>query len=136
MRKELYILRSVPGAGKSTLAKSLISGIENSVICEADSFLYENGEYIWTPDRAYMAHKKCQSLFKESLEKNVERIVVSNTNVYLADVKLYKELAEQYGYTVFVLIVENRHGGTDSHDVSDEIKDKMENAIKSNIQLR
>lgn len=136
MEKNCIILRSCPGAGKSTLAKSLISGIENSVICEADSFLYENDEYIWTPDRAYMAHKKCQSLFKESLEKNVERIVVSNTNTRLSDVKLYKELAEEYGYTVFVLIVENRHGGTDSHGVSDEIKDKMENAIKSNIQLR
>jgi hypothetical protein len=38
----------------------------------------------------------------------------------------YYELAEKYGYQVYSLIVENRHGSTSIHSVPDDTLDKME----------
>jgi hypothetical protein len=37
----------------------------------------------------------------------------------------YFELAKNYGYKVFSVIVENRHGGTNQHGVPEEVLTKM-----------
>lgn len=37
----------------------------------------------------------------------------------------YFKLAKKYEYTVFTLVVENRHGGKNLHNVPDEIIKKM-----------
>ena len=39
--------------------------------------------------------------------------------------QVYFDLAEQHGFTVFSLIVENRHGGVNSHNVPEETLEKM-----------
>ena len=68
------------------------------------------------------------------------RIVIANTNYNSSQYKPYVKMAEEFGFRVHFLIVENRHHGTDSrtdsHNVSEEIKDKMEASIRSNIKLR
>jgi hypothetical protein len=60
--------------------------------------------------------------------------VVSNTLTTEKELKPYYELAEKYNYTVFSLIVENRHGGTNVHNVPEETLDKMEKRFS--IKLR
>jgi len=62
------------------------------------------------------------------------KIVVSNTFTQEWEMKPYYELAEKYGYTVFSLIVENRHGGTNSHNVPEDVLTAMENRFE--IKLR
>jgi hypothetical protein len=37
----------------------------------------------------------------------------------------YVDLAEKYGYRVFSVIVENRHGSSNVHGVPDEVIEKM-----------
>ena len=130
--KILYIVRGLPGSGKSTLAKELT---ENVV--EADQFLYENGEYIWTPERCMNAHKMCQETVRQYMAEGLDKIAVANTFVRFRDMNPYKALANEYGYKV---IVENRSenkyidflnglSGKDSyesiHDVSDDTLDRM-----------
>ena len=39
--------------------------------------------------------------------------------------KPYYELAEKYGYRVYSIVVENRHGVKNVHNVPDEAIDKM-----------
>jgi hypothetical protein len=46
----------------------------------------------------------------------------------------YYKLAEQYGYKVVSLIVENRHGNKNIHNVPDETLEKMESRFQ--IKLR
>jgi len=57
-------------------------------------------------------------------------IVVSNTFTQAWEMDAYYELAKQYGYMVFTVIVENRHGGINQHRVpADKIqamKDRFE----------
>lgn len=134
--KTVYILRACPGSGKSTLAESLCDSTKSNVICCADDYFMHNGEYLWDDEKIGSAHKWCQSLFLENLKDETEIIVVANTNTRLSDVNLYRNLAIEHGYMVFVLTVENHHQGKNVHNVPDEVIDKMEQQLKNSIKLR
>lgn len=53
------------------------------------------------------------------------RIAVSNTFTQEWEMKPYFELAQKHGYRVFSLVVENRHGGVNEHNVPAETLEKM-----------
>ena len=128
--KTLYIVRGVPGSGKSTFAKS-IGGIH----IEADQFFMINGEYNFDITKIKLAHKYCQNqteawMKTDGVQVNNHKIVVSNTFTQEWEMKPYFELAEKYGYIVFTVIVENRHGRKNIHDVPEDkiqqMKDRFE----------
>jgi hypothetical protein len=52
-------------------------------------------------------------------------IVVSNTFTQEWEMEAYYKLAEQYGYKVFSIIVENRHDGVNQHGVPDDKLQQM-----------
>ena len=131
--KELFLLRGLPGSGKSTLAKSL-----NGVHVEADQFFMVGDEYRFDANKLKEAHNYCLTRTKSymyifSSSDEQERIVVSNTFTQEWEMKPYFELAERYGYIVYSLIVENRHGGVNQHGVPAEKLEQMKNRF--NIKL-
>jgi predicted kinase len=131
--KNLYLLRGLPGAGKSTLANQI-----GGTHFEADMyFINENGEYIFKGADIKKAHQWCQSQVELAMIQNhitygldSSDIVVSNTFTQGWEMEPYYKLAESYGYRVFSLIVENRHGGENIHGApADKIqimKDRFE----------
>lgn len=133
--RECFIIRGVSGCGKSTLAESLLIGVDG-VKCEADDYFMKDGVYEFNSKALFDAHRVCKSKFEKALEAEKERIVVSNTNTKVSEFKEYKKLAEEAGYTVYVIVVENRHGGVNKHNVPEDKLMSMENAIKSNLKLR
>jgi predicted kinase len=131
--KELFLLRGLPGAGKSTLAKS-IGGMH----IEADMYFMKDGEYQFDVTRLKDAHQWCQNSVETVMKGwgNVlpaNKIVVSNTFTQEWEMQSYYELAEKYGYRVHSLIVENRHGGVNEHNVPQETLEKMKNRFE--VQL-
>ena len=131
--KTLYLLRGLPGAGKSTLASQL-----SDVHFEADMyFTNENGQYVFNPSEIKKAHEWCQNQVNTAMILNHttgvnESIVVSNTFTQSWEMEPYYKLAESYGYRVFSLIVENRHGGENLHSVPE---DKIE-AMRTRFEIR
>ena len=126
MTKDLIILRGIPGSGKSTVAEMLSEGVFNYPICCADDFFTdENGVYNWYPGGIKKAHEMSQNKCKEAMENGVERIIVANTNTTKKEMKPYYDMANEYGYRVFSIVVENRHGGKNVHGVPDETITKM-----------
>ncbi len=131
MEKVLYIVRGIPGSGKSTFAKMLVG--EDFLVCEADKYFIdkETGEYNFDFTKITEAHKFCQdtveTYMKDSLvnDQFYREIVVSNTFTQEWEMEHYIELAKKYEYTVFTIIVENRHGGKNVHGVPDEVLTKM-----------
>jgi predicted kinase len=120
--KELFLLRGLPGSGKTTLAKSL--GGKNY---EADMFFERGLKNVYTFVAAKLpnAHRWCQSQVLISMIELDERIVVSNTFTEEWEINPYTDLAKEYGYTVYSLIVENRHGGVNTHNVPNEVLTNM-----------
>jgi predicted kinase len=135
--KVVYILRGIPGNGKSTLAEELCNNGKSSVICCADDYFtdIETGEYNWNVEKIGAAHKWCFELFEDNLKNDTEIIVVANTNTRETDVNKYRNLALEYNYLTFVLTVENWHNGKDIHNVPDEAKTRMKEQLKNSIKL-
>jgi predicted kinase len=113
--KELFLLRGVPGAGKSTLAKSL-----GGMHIESDKYFMDGDEYKFDPSKLKDAHAWCQNAVKVWTKNSVEKIVISNTFTQEWEMDYYFDLAKEHGYRVYSLIVENRHGNKDVHNVPEE----------------
>lgn len=123
--KTLYIVRGIPGSGKSTFAKSL-----GGSHFETDNFFMVDGEYKFDGSKIKDAHTWCQNGVNTAMILNNtaglnETIVVSNTFTQEWEMKPYFEMAETHGYRVFSIVVENRHGGVNEHNVPDEVLTKM-----------
>jgi predicted kinase len=126
--KELFLLRGLPGAGKSTLAKSL-----GGSHMEADKYFMDEGEYKFDPSKTRDAHAWCQNAAKVWMANNTEKIVVSNTFTQEWEMEYYYDLAKEYGYRVYSLIVENRHSGVNSHGVPEEKLVQMKNRFEISL---
>ena len=133
MEKILYLIRGVSGAGKSTFAKKIVG--HDFLVCEADKYFInkETGEYKFDASKIKDAHKFCQdtveTYMKDSLVNNqfYREIAVSNTFTQEWEMDQYFKLAKEYGYTVFSIVVENRHGGTNVHNVPEDKIEQMKN---------
>jgi predicted kinase len=133
--KELFLLRGLPGSGKSTLANSIVGS--DFLICEADKYFYDKeGNYNFDGSKLKDAHEFCrntvETYMKDSLvnDQFYRKIVVSNTFTQEWEMQTYFELAKQYGYRVYSLVVENRHGGVNVHGVPDDKLEQMKNRFE------
>ena len=122
MKKYLYIVRGIPGSGKSSLAELLAP---SSSICTADYYHMKDGVYNWKPENIKKAHAWCQDKAKELMMVNRTPIVIANTSTTVKEMQPYYDLAKRYGYQVYSIIVENRHDGVNVHDVPEEVLEKM-----------
>ena len=124
MEKGLFLLRGLPGSGKSTLAKRIC----NQHV-EADMFFMEDGEYKFDATKLKQAHEWCKNRTEEWMKKGYN-VVVSNTFTQEWEMQPYYDLAEKYGYRVYSLIVENRHGGVNEHGVPADKLEQMKNRFE------
>ena len=124
--KELFLLRGLPGSGKSTLAKSL-----GGKHLEADMYFVDSeGNYRFDASKLRFAHGWCRLNCEMAMKAGVERIVVSNTSTQTWEMEPYLEFAKAYDYTVFSLIVENRHDGKNIHGCPDDKLEEMRNRFE------
>ena len=134
--KELILLRGLPGSGKSTFAKKLVE--HDFLICEADKYFIDviTGEYKFDASKLKDAHRYCHDIVETYMADSLihdqwyREIVVSNTFTQEWEMKPYFELAEKYGYRVYSLIVENRHGGINQHGVPEDKLEQMKNRFE------
>jgi len=142
--KILYVVRGLPGSGKSTFVKTL--GVPHY---EADMyFIGPDGKYTFDPKNLKSAHIWCQNAVrnamilseKELLEDSAgvysiyDRIAVSNTFTQQWEMDPYIKMAEEHGYNFFSVVVENRHGNSNIHGVPKENMDAMEKRFE--LKLR
>jgi predicted kinase len=127
MEKMLYLVRGIPGSGKSTFAKQLAP----NWVFEADHYFYDkNGNYNFIASEIKEAHKECQKYVGYAMESNTPKIAVSNTFTQEWELQPYYELAIKYGYYVTCIVVENRHGGVNQHGVPEEKVEQMKNRFE------
>lgn len=124
----LYLIRGVPGSGKSTFASQLLMGKIVDSVFEADQYFIdsETGDYKFRPNEIKDAHEDCQDRTRIYLRKG-HNIAVSNTSTTEREVETYAKIAEECGAKFVSIIVENRHGGINLHNVPEEKVQQMRN---------
>lgn len=107
----LYLIRGVPGSGKTTYAKTL--GIADHY--EADMWFDQNGGY--DPAKINQAHEWCQRKAREAMEAG-RPCVVANTFTRLWEMDYYRAVAARLEYDVREVIM--RGEWPNVHGVPDE----------------
>ena len=128
--KILYIVRGLPGSGKSTFAEELTKGhgtghayVDGGVALEADSyFVNEEGVYIFNPEKLAEAHTACHDGCKQAMKAG-RKIAIANTFSMKWEAKPYFDLAEEHGYSVFVIECQNKF--EDIHGVPEGVRYNM-----------
>jgi tRNA uridine 5-carbamoylmethylation protein Kti12 len=116
--RQVYILRGVSGAGKSTMADKLRAGVtapDTCVTVSADTYFMQTGTYQFDPTKLGHAHGSSQRNFLAALQQGVGCVIVDNTNIKLRDMKFYIDGAKKFNYDWTIVQVEtvnpqNVHG--------------------------
>lgn len=129
MVKDIVILRGLPGSGKTTFGNLFDSG----VVCSADDWHTRDGKYLWEPENIKKAHMWCQRKCERLMRIGVRKIIIANTNITSNEMAPYEKMAEKHNYRIFHIIIENRHGNKNIHNVPEETINNMKR--KFNISL-
>ena len=134
MNKILTLVRGLPGSGKSTFANFIWN---DYAICEADKFFYDKeGNYNFDATKLRQAHEWCRNQVETRMKDNQNNpqfypeIVVSNTFTTEWEMDYYFTMAKLKGYIVHSVIVENRHGSKNIHNVPEEKLEQMKNRFE------
>jgi predicted kinase len=100
IEKMLYLMRGLPGSGKSYLAKELAP---EANIFSTDDFWMSDGEYKFDRYRLGEAHAWNKERVLKALLKGESPIVVDNTNISPRERRPYMDMAKDQGYEVQVV---------------------------------
>jgi predicted kinase len=132
--RTLFLCRGEPGSGKSSLARRLAP-----YHCyAADDFFEKDGGYDFDRDKLGEAHAWCQERTEADMVEGVPFIAVHNTFSKAWEARFYYELAEKYGYSVFVVEAQNDFGnvhGVPPH-VIENMRDRWEPLNRPLASLR
>ena len=115
----LYAFRGLPGSGKTSFAKSL-----NLKFFEADQYFEKFNNNKFDHKLLKKAHRYCYDLVKKEL-LNGNSVIVSNTMTTDDEVLEYQNLANELDIKFISIILENRHDGISTHNVTKVSIEKM-----------
>lgn len=107
--KTFFIVRGVPGSGKSSMVTTLIqnsltiAGQTNKVkVYSTDNYFVDpnTGEYKFDFNKLKENHQKCFDNCKKSMESNIPFIFLDNTNIKEIYIKPYRDIANLNGYNI------------------------------------
>ena len=120
---KLYIIRGLPGSGKSTMAREIISKHPNTKHFEADMyFMNAHGEYEFDPTLLKNAHQWCQLKTVDAL-KNGYDCIVSNTFTQKWEFQTYLDIAKEFDAEVEIITAKGNYKNI--HGVPEEAIEKM-----------
>lgn len=96
MERTLFIVRGLPGSGKTTLAHRL----SDNCFAADDYFVGRDGVYRFDPARIKAAHLWCQDRAEHAMMRNEASVCVHNTFTQQWEVEPYISMANEHGYRV------------------------------------
>lgn len=116
MKKRAFILRGLPGGGKSTVARMIKLSIENDeperpslckIVSTDDFFIDKDGVYQFDPKLLGKYHAMALSSFIEALqpESGVWAVILDNTNTQTWEFSEYVKSAKEAGWDTQIITV-------------------------------
>lgn len=123
-RRELTIMRGLPGSGKTTIAKALIETGQADVMFEADDFFTApSGAYRRVDELLGQAHTECRKAARTALAEG-KRVIISNTSVRWSDMLVLLKLG--YSFLAHINIYDCQGRFPNIHGVDDEKMKELE----------
>lgn len=94
----LYLMRGLPGSGKSNLAKRLTKNVFST-----DDYFIKNGKYEFDFEQIEQAHEWNQQRVEDELKLGTKKIAVDNTNTSAWEMTPYVRLAMRYDYNIVLV---------------------------------
>jgi predicted kinase len=124
MNNTLYLIRGLPGSGKSTFAKCLLNNLPDTArLFETDQLHTDSeGKYHFAIENAAENHKFLWQCVYDHLGKGYSAIV-ANTFITKGQILPYICLGIQMDAKINIITCQGDYGSI--HDVPEEIMDKM-----------
>lgn len=112
-KKTVFIMRGLPGSGKSTFAKKLAEKYRRSIkIVSADDFMVDDkGRHKFDGERLRIIHQLCFEAFCKCLAKNTS-VIVDNSNREYWEYQRYVDIATEFSYRIIILEIPCRNHRT------------------------
>ena len=131
--RTLYLIRGLPGAGKSEFAVELeLAFAPEAVRISLDRHIARHGRF--EPGLVEEWNAADLVYCRELMSFGQQRIIVDNVFARAFWMRGYTAAAKECGYLVRSLIVENRHGGSSEHRVPETVIRRYQEAFE--IKLR
>lgn len=102
--RTVYIMRGVPGVGKSDIAK-LFAPSEH-IYSAADYFEFDaDGKYLYDRNKVRDAHEYTNRRIKKAMVNLTPKLVIDNTNIRKWEFSKHVDLASELGYSVLIVHV-------------------------------
>lgn len=123
----LYLIRGIPGSGKTTLARQMLAcGIVDAIFA-ADDWMDrdKHGNYKFNPASLPYAHKMCYENTRSALNAGLN-VAVHNTFTTHKEMEPYKALAKN----IQLVILHCKGEWKSVHNVPDETIQRMRNRFE------
>ena len=124
----LYILRGLPGSGKTTLANLMVIAyncVEVHAVAHAadDYFTDDYGNYNYVREEVSRAHEWCQGQVDMEMRSLVPVVIVHNTFTRRSEIQPYQDLADRHSYFLTEIVCKGNF--QNQHGVSDDVIEKF-----------
>ena len=106
MKHEVVILSGVSGSGKSTYAEKLLNETQGIKVSADHYFMWDDGTFHFDASKLSEAHADCFRRFLDFCQKDINPIVVDNTNIETWEISPYVLAASTYGYDVTIITMD------------------------------
>ena len=107
-KKFLFLVRGLPGSGKSTVAAELVA--DCGEMYAADDYFEKSGEYIFDAAQLPNAHAECRDNVEKAMLEACPKIAVHNTFSMRWEAEAYFALATKHNYSVSVVECQSSFG--------------------------
>ena len=127
--KLLIIIRGLPGRGKSTLARTIKTKVEEcnfkALHCEADDYFTDSdGNYNWKKEELSQAHDFCSKRIGLGMKSGEYQVIIqSNTNSQFWESENVRGLAARFGF--LVVFVSPKFGFTNPSSIPSEYQSHL-----------
>ena len=104
LSRTMFVMRGLPGSGKSTVVRKLLETFPRAVDCSADKyFVSVDGEYVMDRSRLKEAHQWCQDTARDACRTGTNVVIIDNTGVKRWELVAYFKLAMEFSYAVVLV---------------------------------